>query len=386
MQDKSYNPYIEFYDENKISPVSQDISDFNKHMLRREQLYRYLGLPAMAFADKRVMEIGPGGGYNSLCLLEWGARLDLIEPNPTAQTELEALFNERHINPDRWSLYKMRIEEYIPDGLFDIVIAEGFLPGVINQQEIIERIAHLVKKGGVAAVTCLDEISRFFDSILRRAIGLYLIQQQQAVSFAEKVDLLSRAFAKHLASLKYSSRPIRDWAADNLLNPDIYSEQMSIEECLAYFGNDFEVLGTSPDFFCNTNWYKNIDYNGRESIIEQFRCKRHLLMMSGMEESVNEPATNRKLLDKCRKMKQLVKRWEDDPARMVVNEAISILEDINSNTGNIDKRVNQAIAEAITLFGDPDIDENKVAQAGSLGSAFGKTMYVSLTRRFTDKN
>ncbi|MGE5390785.1 MAG: class I SAM-dependent methyltransferase [Deltaproteobacteria bacterium] len=384
MQDKCYNPYIEFYDENKISPVSQDISDFKKHMLRREQLYRYLGLPAIAFTDKKVMEIGPGGGYNSLCLLEWGARVDLIEPNPTAQTELEAMFSASQIDHGRWTLHKMRIEDYVPDGLFDIVIAEGFLPGVINQQEVIDKIVDLVKKGGVAVVTCLDEISRFFDSILRRAIGLYLIQRQYAVSFADKVDLLSRAFAKHLASLKYSSRPIRDWAADNLLNPDIYSEQMSIEECLSYFGDDFEVLGTSPDFFSNTNWYKNIDYNGRESIIEQFRCKRHLLMMSGMEESVNVPAANRKLLDKCREMKQLVKRWEDDPAGMVLPEAIGILEDIIANTGNIDKRVNQAIVEAIALFRDPDIDENKVAQAGGLGSAFGKTMYVSLTRRFSD--
>ena len=56
------NNYLKFYGENHISPVRQDINDLKVHYLRREKLYRQCGIPVMAFRDKEILEIGPGGG------------------------------------------------------------------------------------------------------------------------------------------------------------------------------------------------------------------------------------------------------------------------------------------------------------------------------------
>lgn len=56
------NTILDFYREHGISPVHQDISDFNYHCMRREKLYRKLGVPTLLFDKAEVLEVGPGGG------------------------------------------------------------------------------------------------------------------------------------------------------------------------------------------------------------------------------------------------------------------------------------------------------------------------------------
>ena len=58
--------HLGFYLEHGISPVSQDISNLSTHLERRSSLYRYLGLPSGYFAGKKVLEVGPASGHNSL--------------------------------------------------------------------------------------------------------------------------------------------------------------------------------------------------------------------------------------------------------------------------------------------------------------------------------
>lgn len=81
------NPLLLFYRENNISPVHQDIENFEIHLKRREKLYRQLGIPPAVFSNKTILEIGPGGGYNALVFFSWGAKVDFVEPNPKAQDE-----------------------------------------------------------------------------------------------------------------------------------------------------------------------------------------------------------------------------------------------------------------------------------------------------------
>lgn len=66
------NKFIEYYGQHGISPVKQDITEINKHYARREKLYRQLGIPCIAFEGKRILEVGPGSGYNTLALFFWG--------------------------------------------------------------------------------------------------------------------------------------------------------------------------------------------------------------------------------------------------------------------------------------------------------------------------
>lgn len=56
------NDLLEYYKEHSISPVKQDIKDFEVHMERRKKLYRQLGVPILAFQDAEKLEVGTGGG------------------------------------------------------------------------------------------------------------------------------------------------------------------------------------------------------------------------------------------------------------------------------------------------------------------------------------
>lgn len=61
------NKIIDFYREHSISPVHQDISNFEYHCARREKLYRQLGMPTVVFNEAEVLEVGAGGGITLSC-------------------------------------------------------------------------------------------------------------------------------------------------------------------------------------------------------------------------------------------------------------------------------------------------------------------------------
>lgn len=66
------NKFIEYYGEHNISPVKQDLSNIKAHYAKREKLYRQLGMPPIAFEGKKILEVGPGSGYNTLAYFFWG--------------------------------------------------------------------------------------------------------------------------------------------------------------------------------------------------------------------------------------------------------------------------------------------------------------------------
>lgn len=60
------NKFLEYYKQNKISPVSQDISNLNLHIRRRNRLYTLLGVNADSFKGAKILEVCAGSGYNTL--------------------------------------------------------------------------------------------------------------------------------------------------------------------------------------------------------------------------------------------------------------------------------------------------------------------------------
>lgn len=87
------NNFLEYYGKHNISPVKQDISDIELHFAKREKLYRQLGIPNIAFRNSRILEIGPGGGYNTLAFFKWGENIiELVEPNKAGLEDLQKLF------------------------------------------------------------------------------------------------------------------------------------------------------------------------------------------------------------------------------------------------------------------------------------------------------
>ncbi len=376
------NPFISFYGKHGISPVHQDVRNFKVHLMRREKLYRLLGLPLAVFNDRTILEVGPGGGYNALAFFAWGAKVDFVEPNPTAQEELPRLLSRYNIKKDRWRIISSKIEDFKSDRQYDVVIAEGFIPGLYDRRKVIDRISGLVKNGGVAVVTCLDDVSFFFEFV-RRIIAYRLLQEKKVKEFSEKVTLLSRAFSTHFRSLKYTSRPLRDWVVDTFLNPFVYGKFFSIADCVKEFKKDFMMLGSSPDMFTDCSWYKNIEFNQQKALLEQFFSKRHILMFWDAKESIREPGLNAALVKEIYDLRQYVSKIESRLNEACIKNIIERLRHIKYLSVDIDARISAAIEESIDLLRKKKLTALKIAKADRLGSAFGRgQQYVSLAKKF----
>ncbi len=375
------NPFISFYGEHNISPVHQNIENIREHLLRREKLYQKLGLASIAFKNKTILEIGPGGGYNSIVFFKWGAKVDFVEPNPKAQEELPVLLEEHGIPKGSWKLFKNKIENYGSSKVYDIVIAEGFIPGLPNRAEVIEKIKGLVNPGGVAVVTCIDDISFFFEN-LKRLVATKLIKDIN--DFWQKINILSKAFLPHLRKLKYSTRPVEDYVIDQFLNPALYCQLFSIADCIKEFGNEFLLLGSSPQMFSDYSWYKDLDFDFHDSALKQFNQKRHVLIMTGLEESKRDARENEQLFKVISEIRVFSKQMEQHPSRENIQKVINLIKKVNNLTSGIDSRITKAIDEAVVLIADNDVNVEKVAGAHNFGSAFGRgQQYVSMVKKFT---
>lgn len=383
MNNCSENPMVDFYEKHNISPVHQNISDISAHYIRREKLYRTLGIPPVTFLNRTILEVGPGGGYNALAFFHWGASVDMVEPNSKAQKEIVGLLKRLEIGNERWRLYKSKIENCLFDEEYDIVIAEGFITELNNKDEVIAKLSMHVKKGGVIVVTCLDEISIFFEQV-KRLLAWLLTKDTD--DFDEKVRILCRAFSSHLITLKFTSRPVKDWVTDEFLNPSMYTGPFSIVDCIESFGGQYELLGSSPSMFTDYSWYKDTGFDSKKSMINQFYCKRHLLIMTEMEESIKTREYNDKLYNAASAVHKLSKELESNPGERSIHQIIDLLEYIGSITMDVDFRIYEAINESISLLIDNDLSAEKIANAGKIAAAFGRAQqYVSMVKKYTVK-
>ncbi len=380
MSNKEANPFISHYGKHNISPVRQDITDFNRHLLRREKLFRILGIPRILFSNRTILEVGPGGGYNSLAFFEWGANVDFVEPNPKAHEELPDLLDKYNIARERWNLFRGRIEDYDTKKRYDVIIAEGLIPGLYDRKVILSKITKLISPGGVIVVTCMDDLSYFFE-VLKRVIGQCLLQKLKIEKFEGKVEILSRAFSSHLKSLKYSSRLLEDWVMDNCITPVLTGKYFSIAECIEEFGDRFTFLGSSPSMFTDYSWYKDVDFNSRKSNFTQFYKKRHVLMLYDMDESVRTIEDNEYLVKVASEFRHLAGKVENNLNEENVKEIVKVLHEISRITSDINIKISDAINEGIMLLLDQSLDESKISNATNLSSAFGRgQQYVSMIK------
>jgi 2-polyprenyl-3-methyl-5-hydroxy-6-metoxy-1,4-benzoquinol methylase len=384
MNNEHTNPQLKFYSKYGISPHHQDIKNFNQHLLRREKLYRSLGMPASLFNNQAVLEIGPGGGYNSLAFFSWGANVDFIEPQSVACRELPALLDQYKVNQTRWNLYPTTIEEFSSQKKYDIVIAEGFIPVIPYKKETLQKISSLVNPGGIVVVTCVDSFSYFFEH-LKQIVARKLVDNIEG--FDARLTVLCKAFRSHLQSLKFSSRPVEDWVQDTLLNP--WSKQnddilFSISECISSFGPDFDLLGTSPSMFTDYSWYKDISFDSRQSFIEQFDKKRHMLLMVDMKETIRSAEANACLFHALHELQEISENLDVHIRETDIILLGKSLGKISDLCRTIDPRISDAIDESIILLKDNTLNEEKVANAKKFAAAFGRgQQYVSMVKRFT---
>ncbi len=300
------NPIVAFYKKHDITTDHHDLGDLIRHFRRREKLYRTLGLPPTLFDDKIVLEVGPGRGHNALPLFAWGAKLVFVEPNPKAQSGLSDMLSLYGIDPDSWVLHNQRIEDLEVNEPYDVVIAEGFLPGMVERTEVIASIDSHLKPGGVAVVNCADELSYFFE-IIKRIIGRRLLQMRGIEALESQIEALTCAFDGHFARLRHATRDISDWILDQFLNPAVYGKPFSLADSVEEFGPQYTLMGSSPSMFSDLSWYKDIDRDRNAELREQFNRKRHVMLHMDLDESVRSPGENDRLVHVVRRFFQRAK-------------------------------------------------------------------------------
>ena len=187
------NDYIEYYDKNKISPVKQNIDDFNKHINKRIALLRHLGIHPNLIKGKSILEVGSGGGYNSMAIYNLKpSRYTIVEPNITGYSELIKNFNKFGFN-DNVHFENCLLEDFKNDEKFDIIFCEGLIPGLKDSQAFLNMLVSKLMYNGIVVFTVSDEICTFFEIVKRHIANIIT---KNINNFDDKINILTKIFKK----------------------------------------------------------------------------------------------------------------------------------------------------------------------------------------------
>lgn len=372
------NIFLKFYEDLKISPVSQDISDFQRHVARRTALYRELGLLPQTFRNADVLEVGPGSGHNSIVTAGFQPRrFVLVEPNSTGFQAVTALF--RDYAGSALEIHHALLENYAEPGLFNIVLCEGLVSGLNDKEAFLDQLDARVAPGGVLVITCYDSVSMLFES-LRRLIGKILIRDVSGLE--DRIDILGQAFGSHLATLKGMTRPPRDWVLDNLLAPPVFNvkDYFSVGQAIGYFAERYYFYQSSPSFLPNYTWYKELSadpakYN--RNYIDQFRANQHNLIHYQQELTFPRAGElNSELESDCTEL-----AWLAQQDRVDGDLVVELLGKIRRNLGQ-HMQAASALDEVMELFRAGEFSAEKIAcNYPAFRTAFGRgQQYVSLLK------
>jgi SAM-dependent methyltransferase len=245
-------PFVDFYNQNQISPVRQDISDLRKHFCRRRALYQILGLPPALVESKSVIEFGPGSGHNAVYTSSLSpGHYTLVDASEVGVKALGDRFGDsRQIR-----VCKSLFEEHSSEFLFDVVLAENCVPHQPNPVALLTHISSFTKKGGVFIHTTINGIS-YLSETLRRLIRDKLGLGNLPVT--DQVRALTPVYTPHLSTLKAMSRSVEDWILDSVVQPLNKVSLLSIPDAIEALKGEFDFYNSSPSFRSDWRWYKEL--------------------------------------------------------------------------------------------------------------------------------
>ena len=373
--------YIDFYREHSISPVVQDIKNIDKHLQRREALYRHLGLLPSFFQHAEILEFGPGNGHNALYPLRLKPKAyDFVEGNEKACKELEKLIHFCDCSQTTVNITKTCIEEYCSSKRFDIVICEGVIPTQNNPFAFAEHIASFVKPGGVLIVSCADSVS-FLSESLRRIVSFYLAPE--TLGFRDRIRILKPVFDSHLETLGGMSRSHEDWIIDNMIQP-FYGPLWSVSDAVQTLSSDFEVYYSSPHFITDWRWYKDIFGSERkynERAVELYRSQLHCLLSCRHIFRPRRSEENMKL----KEMTDVIWKLTQAPHPVISNKVLKIVGEYVRNISILSADFSEELSEAFYDYNQllkRLINGRDEVDFGRFSKLFGRgQQYLSFVKR-----
>lgn len=377
------NELLEYYNEYNLSPEHQDIEEIEIHYARRQKLYRQCGMPEIAFRNAEILEVGPGRGDNTLAFFHWNcAHVDLVEANAQECKDMQILFAEQEIPRHKYDIFECTIENYCTDKKYDIIIAEGFLPLMHNQEEIICKLKELLKEKGIIVITCVDKVGYFIE-IMKRMGGIVLSQKISA--YEEKVKYLTEIFRPQLKKLRGVSKLPEGWVMDNILSPAVNNgEELSVSKAIQYFDKDFDILGTSPQMFTDYSWSKDIWYDYKKDYLEQFDKKRLSFLMANMPEIILPASFANELVRAFEDIKDLEAEFEQSMEISKVSDILKIMKSIQKPIEqNFDTKFVRVFFEIEEMLLHIQKSESiNMEDYPHFFAAFGRTQqYISFVRK-----
>jgi 2-polyprenyl-3-methyl-5-hydroxy-6-metoxy-1,4-benzoquinol methylase len=372
-------PFVDFYRDNAISPVSQDIGDLGRHFERRSSLYRTMGIPSHLLGDRDILEFGPGSGHNALYTASLTPRsYTLVDGNPYGLTEARKLF-ATHVPECNVRFVESLIEDY-SGTLVDFVICEGTIPFQRDPGSLARRVASFVRPGGLVTLTTVDSVSYLAESLRRLACECIAAPSMPPL---ERMAILRPLLAPHLGTLSAMSRPLEDWIWDNILQPMVPGT-FSIPEAIAALGEDFDFYGASPSFVTDWRWYKEItgaarDFNARAADAYRRNIVNFLDWRTGpgrpLDEHVGEA-----IIALCGEIVEVVLGRADEPAMARSQRIIAPLASLRDFVAPISPVTAEAIGVASDMLERQDF--TRFDDAGAFLSFFGRAQqHVTFVRR-----
>jgi len=368
--------FVEFYQSNHISPVSQDISDLNKHYQRRESLFRSLGiLPAFVNGIK-VLEFGPGSGHNALYTASLSPKqYELVDGNLKGVQETRErldLFTNVQITV-HYSLF----DEFQTDTKFDLVWAEGCLPHQTRPLPLLDHVASFVREGGVLCVSTNNGIS-YLSEMFRRLFRDRFFDTKGNVHV--QTNQLTPYLKPHLQHLQGMSRSTEDWILDNIVHPLQDRQLLSIPEVITYLNDKYDSYGSSPRFMTDWRWYKDITGNNQqfnELALDNYYKTNLNLLDYRFEFPIHTVAFGKKLEDLGSQLWGLMCKIESGE-ELAWKNFFTLAQELCTHIEKQAPVTETAIQEAVVLLqsGHPDMELKQFPQWWGRGQ-----QYISLIRR-----
>ena len=375
---------LDFYQNNEISPVRQDIRDLSQHFQRRESLYHQLGILPAFIRGRTVLEVGPGSGYNSLYTASLKPeRYVLLEPNPQGVKDIHNLFDRYQLWSGNVTVISKTIEEYQDEKTYDFVFCEGLLggSGFPDPGLIFKALAKFCSPSGVLVITCEDEVATLSE-VIRRLFAHMILRDE--ITLSEKVKKLLPVFSPHLVQLLGMTRRYDDWIIDSLINPAAGGQLFTIPDALTTLPNQFEFYASSPHFVSDWRWYKNIygkERNFTQRSLQQYWENIHNLLDYRFTFPSRDVTSNMKLYQLSRSIRQAIRQYEKEKSNENLNDVKKYLRECIPIIKEFSQETAYALSEALNLLSHQPLEASQVAEMTKFAALFGRgQQYLSLNR------
>jgi SAM-dependent methyltransferase len=219
----------EYYQQHRLHPNRIDAKDpavLDRYRAGRKHLYQdLLHLPMRWLKDREALEVGCGTGESACVLARYGARLTLIDADPTVMGPLERLFAETNLQHRIRRKFTGTLEAFEDEQRFDLVTAEGFLFTLPERNDALRKLCRLVAPEGFGILSFPDRFGSFLEFVKKAVFwrGCQL-REIRDVHGPEALEVARALLETGHAALP-SARPFEVWWTDCIASPFLNYDQ-----------------------------------------------------------------------------------------------------------------------------------------------------------------